>query len=281
MTAEPRITPALLLKAYRHGIFPMAESRDAAEIFWLDPERRGILPIASLRVPSRLRRTVRQNPYRITFDRDFAGVIRRCAAAREKTWINDEIISLYTALHRQGHAHSVEAWQGEALAGGLYGIAQGGAFFGESMFSAERDSSKIALVWLAARLWRQGYSLLDAQFVNDHLKQFGVVEVSRDEYHARLKAALAQDCRFDPAPYSSKEDGISSSAGGAVSPSSRSPAGTGASGSSSTGASAAGSSCGFSGGAASCGLLSGSCSDVNDSGFPDVLLFLQSITQTS
>lgn len=283
-----RLSPELLLRAYCMGVFPMAQGRASGEILWYDPERRGVLPIAGLHVPRRLARTVRQNPFHITFDRDFRGVITACAEARADTWINGEIIEAYAELHRLGFAHSVEAWEGDVLAGGVYGIAIGAAFFGESMFSCRRDASKIALVFLAARLWRQGYALLDTQFVNAHLKQFGVMEIPRDEYRAHLAAALSKDACF----------GISQSSGAASAPSSKEPgscsmggmgeglgAGTGASasapvsglsGAASVSSAAAGSSCALT------GVSSGAFSEENSSeGFADTLAFLHSITQTS
>ena len=145
-----KITPQIILQAYRQGIFPMAESRDGQELGWYDPQMRGILPLDRFHVPKRLVQKIRRTPFRITFNAAFEQVIRSCADARESTWINDEIIALYSELHHQGHAHSVEAWDGATLAGGVYGIAMGSAFFGESMFSVKTDASKIALVYLAA-----------------------------------------------------------------------------------------------------------------------------------
>lgn len=241
------LTPELLLGAYAAGVFPMAEGRHAEGLGWYDPDRRGILPLDSLHVPARLRRTVRARIYDVTFNRDFAAVIRACADARAETWINDDIIALYTETHRRGFAHSVEVRAPEtgALVGGLYGIALGGAFFGESMFSHARDASKTGLVHLAARLRARGFALWDAQFVNPHLLQFGCIEISRAEYQRRLRAALSMtDVRFI-------RRGAYSAAGD----------------------SAAGVS----------GLASaeGSASDEYVSDFADVTDFLQSITQTS
>ena len=192
-----KVTPELLLDAYRAGIFPMAEDRRATDIAWFDPVFRGILPIRGLHVPKRLARTIYRKPYTVTFDTAFERVIRNCADTRQSTWINDDIIALYTTLHKQGHAHSVEAWDGRVLAGGVYGISIGGAFFGESMFSVRTDASKIALVYLVARLWRRGYTLFDTQYVNDHLKQFGVLEIPRAEYRRLLKKALLADADFN------------------------------------------------------------------------------------
>lgn len=192
-----KITPDILLHAYAEGLFPMAESRGAEELHWFDPPLRGILPLDAFHVPRRLREKMRRGPFRLSFDEDFAGVIRACADTRDETWINDEIIALYTALHRAGFAHSAEAWKDGKLAGGVYGVSLGAAFFGESMFSTETDASKIALVHLMERLRARGYALFDTQYVNDHLKQFGVREIPREEYKKLLKAAIAkQDVRF-------------------------------------------------------------------------------------
>ncbi len=185
-----RLTPDIILEAYRAGLFPMAAARHGAELRWYDPDPRGVLPIGGMHVPRRLQQTIRRKPYTITFDRDFAGVIRGCAETRDDTWINDEIIALYTALHAQGHAHSVEAWRGGELVGGVYGIAIGSAFFGESMFSIATDASKIALVYLVAKLWRRSFTLFDTQFINPHLLQFGAHEIARSDYHRRLTAAV-------------------------------------------------------------------------------------------
>ena len=190
------LTPDMVLQAYRAGFFPMAPCRESAEIRWYDPDIRGVLPISGLHVPKRLRRTVKKQAYRITFDGAFAEVMRECASARSDTWINDEIIALYTELYHRGFAHSVEAWKDGHLVGGLYGISLGGAFFGESMFSVASNASKVALVHLVARLWRKGFELLDTQFVNEHLKQFGVYAVPRTEYLERLEKALEKEISF-------------------------------------------------------------------------------------
>jgi leucyl/phenylalanyl-tRNA--protein transferase len=193
------ITPDLMLRAYRAGLFPMAETRRGDRLYWLDPEQRGVLPLDRFHLPRRLRRTVLAGPYAITTNRDFAGVITACAApgtGREDTWINPEIERLFGALHRMGHAHSVEAWLpgegGPQLAGGLYGVALGGAFFGESMFSRARDASKVALVHLVARLRLFGFTLLDAQFQTTHLAQFGCHEVPRQAYKRLLSEAVEE-----------------------------------------------------------------------------------------
>lgn len=191
----PELTPALLLQAYASGVFPMAEGASSAEIFWVDPRRRGVLPLDGLHVPRRLARSFLGGGFEIAVDRDFAAVIAACAD-RPETWINREIAGLYGELHRLGHAHSVEVRQDGALVGGLYGVALGGAFFGESMFSRRRDASKFALVALVARLRAGGFTLLDTQFVTDHLRSLGAIEISRAAYHRELTAALARPARF-------------------------------------------------------------------------------------
>jgi len=196
-----KLTPDLLLRAYAAGIFPMAESADDPEIFWVDPERRGILPLDGCHVPHKLRRTVRHGPFAVRCDTAFSAVVRGCAEStpdRPETWINDEILSLYVDLHARGHAHSVEAWCDGELVGGLYGVALGGAFFGESMFSRATDASKFALVHLVARLIEGGFSLLDTQFTTPHLERFGVIEIPRSEYRQRLAQALTIRARFQP-----------------------------------------------------------------------------------
>jgi leucyl/phenylalanyl-tRNA--protein transferase len=187
------ITPELMLRAYRHGLFPMAETRRGERLYWLDPERRGILPLDRFHLPRRLLRTVLSDRFRVTADADFAAAIAGCATAapgREDTWINSQIEYLFTELHRQGHAHSVECWQDGVMVGGLYGVALGGVFFGESMFSIVRDASKVALVHLVARLRLSGFRLLDTQFVTSHLAQFGAYEMPRDDYKVLLAAAV-------------------------------------------------------------------------------------------
>ena len=191
-----KLTPELILQAYISGIFPMADSRDASDINWYDPELRGLLPIKDLHVPKKLQRTIKKAPYKITFDKAFSDVMTACADVRPDTWINDEIIALYSELHDMGYAHSVEAWQDKKLVGGLYGIAYGGAFFGESMFSTASDASKISLVYLVDRLLHQGFELLDTQFINEHLKQFGAYEIPREKYHKLLSDAIKKDVSF-------------------------------------------------------------------------------------
>ena len=192
-----------LIAAYERGVFPMADARDDERVFLVDPERRGVLPLDDFRVPRRLARTVRADPYVIRTDSDFRGVVAACAEAtsrRPETWINAGIEGLYCELFDLGRAHSVECWRGDELVGGLYGVSLGGAFFGESMFSRARDASKVALVHLVARLRRGGYRLLDAQFTNEHLKQFGLLEISREAYHRQLGAALAAPADFQLLP---------------------------------------------------------------------------------
>jgi leucyl/phenylalanyl-tRNA--protein transferase len=192
---EPAITADLLLAAYANGYFPMARSRHDPELHWFAPQQRGVIPLDRFHVPRSLRKFLKTASYRITVDRAFPDVIRACADTRsdtrEDSWINDDIIALYTELWRQGHAHSVEVWQENALAGGLYGVSLGGAFFGESMFSRAENASKAALVHLVERLKRAGYTLLDTQYVNEHLKQFGVIEVPQANYLRSLETALS------------------------------------------------------------------------------------------
>jgi leucyl/phenylalanyl-tRNA--protein transferase len=198
------ITPDLMLRAYRAGLFPMAETRRGDRLYWLDPELRGVLPLDRFHLPRRLRRTVLSGDFTVTTNHDFPGVIAACAApaeGREDTWINPEIERLFGALHRMGHAHSVEVWLpaagGPALVGGLYGVALGGAFFGESMFSRSRDASKVALVHLVARLRLFGFTLLDAQFQTTHLAQFGCHEVPRQAYKRLLSEAVEEQARWN------------------------------------------------------------------------------------
>ncbi len=189
-----------VLNAYRCGLFPMAQSRTSHDFYWYDPPLRGQLSITKLHVPARLKRTARQSPYQITINQDFEGVIDACATLaddRKETWINDGIRDLFVALHHAGHAHSVEAHdKNGTLVGGLYGLALGGAFMGESMFSRATDASKIALIGLCAQLWKQGFTVLDTQYINDHLTQFGAYEIPRDDYLTQLQAALSHPCSF-------------------------------------------------------------------------------------
>ncbi len=197
------ITPQVLLKAYSCGIFPMAESADDPALYWIEPQHRGVLPIGSSHFPRRLLRTVRSTPLIVKTDTSYEAVIDGCAASRPgrtSTWINKRIRALYRELFQLGHCHTVEVWNGDRLAGGLYGVALKGAFFGESMFSYERDASKIALVHLVARLKAGGFTLLDTQFVTDHLRQFGTIELERDEFQTELEKALEAEADFATLP---------------------------------------------------------------------------------
>ena len=202
-TMHAEITPEVLLRAYACGIFPMAESADDPTLFWVEPEERGVIPLDGLSISSRLARTVRSDRFRVTVDKVFSEVIDGCAEAkpgRDNTWINHRIRTLYTALHAIGHCHSVEVWEGEELAGGLYGVSLGGAFFGESMFHRTRDASKVALVHLVARLIAGGFTLLDTQYVTEHLRSLGAIEISRRRYRTQLDLALLHEGKFDALP---------------------------------------------------------------------------------
>ena len=182
-----------LLRAYANGVFPMGEARDDPRVFLVEPDQRGIFPLDGFHIPTRLRRTVRQEPFEVRVNTAFLAVVDACAApakGREDTWINDPIRRLYAELHARGHAHSVECWQDEVLVGGLYGVTLGSAFFGESMFSHATDASKVALVHLVARLKRGGFTLLDAQFITPHLSQFGAREIPQSAYLRKLAPAL-------------------------------------------------------------------------------------------
>jgi leucyl/phenylalanyl-tRNA--protein transferase len=183
------LTPELLLHGYSIGIFPMADSRAGDEVFWVDPRRRGVLPLDRFRVSRSLGRAMRRTSFTVSLDRDFAGVVSACAD-RDETWINDEIEALYAALFRQGHAHSIEIWDGDRLAGGVYGVTLGGAFFGESMFSRRTNGSKMALAALVLHLRDCGFTLFDTQFLTDHLASLGAVEIPRATYHDLLRKAL-------------------------------------------------------------------------------------------
>lgn len=193
------VTPEILLRAYAAGIFPMAESADDPSLHWIEPHKRGIIPLDGFHLSARLARFARQTVFRVVIDRDFAGVIEACAAPRSiggETWINSHIRRLYGALFESGQCHTVEVYDGDALVGGLYGIALGGAFFGESMFHRARDCSKLALLHLVGRLKAGGFVLLDTQFVTDHLRQFGAEEVPRRRYRQMLEAALGRGGDF-------------------------------------------------------------------------------------
>ena len=193
------LSPDLLLRAYAAGLFPMAESAEDPDLFWIDPDPRGVLPLDRFHLPRRLKRTLRAGHYEVRIDTAFDAVMRGCAEPTEmrpKTWINDEILRLYSALYGRGYAHSVEAWREGELVGGLYGVALRGVFFGESMFSRSSDASKVALVHLVARLVKGGFRLLDTQFVTDHLRRFGAVEIPRADYHRQLERALGVEAYF-------------------------------------------------------------------------------------
>lgn len=193
------VTPDLLLQAYRTGIFPMAERQDDPDIFWVDPRRRGILPLDGFRVSRSLAKRLRRQDYSVTLNTDFSGVIDGCAD-RQETWINAEIRDLYHALHAQGHAHSLEVWMDGTLVGGVYGVAVGAAYCGESMFSRRTDASKIALCWLVDLLNRTGFTLFDTQFLTPHLASLGGKEITRHEYRTMLAAALKQPAEILSAP---------------------------------------------------------------------------------
>jgi leucyl/phenylalanyl-tRNA--protein transferase len=205
---EFQITPDVLLKAYACGIFPMADSADDPDIYWVEPALRGVLPLDAFHIPKRLRRTVRSDRFTVRIDTDFDGVIEGCARSapgRRSTWINGEIHRLFSELFELGHVHTVESWRDGRLVGGLYGLHLGAAFFGESMFSLETDASKVALVHLVGRLRRGGFRLLDTQFVTEHLTRFGVVEIPRSEYHVLLEDALRVYAEFKPYDQDSSE----------------------------------------------------------------------------
>lgn len=189
------ITPELLLKGYANGIFPMAESRDDPDVFWVDPRKRGILPLDAFHISRSLARAMRRSTWTLTADTDFEGVVDGCAD-RADTWINPEIRRLYSALYDSGHAHSIEVWEGTTLVGGVYGVVLGAAFFGESMFSRRTNASKMALAGCVDRLQRGGFSLFDTQFLTDHLASLGAIEVTRARYHALLDAAIDQTADF-------------------------------------------------------------------------------------
>jgi leucyl/phenylalanyl-tRNA---protein transferase len=196
---QVEITPQVLLKAYQCGIFPMAEAADDPALYWIEPQQRGILPLDDFHVPKRLKRTVKQDVFEVRVDHDFDGIIDGCGserAGRDTTWINAKIRKLYGDLYDQGYCHTVETWRDGKLVGGLYGVALEGVFFGESMFSFETDASKVALVHLLARLIGGKFSLLDCQFVTEHLRQFGTVEVDRKAFHKKLERALANPADF-------------------------------------------------------------------------------------
>jgi leucyl/phenylalanyl-tRNA---protein transferase len=206
----------LLMRAYANGIFPMSDARDDPDTFWIEPEQRAILPLEGFRLSKSLAKTIRQDRFEVTADRAFAHVISTCAEAeadRRDTWINPDIEEAFCELHRLGHAHSVECWLDGDLVGGLYGMAMGRAFFGESMFSRATDASKVALAWLVARMKVGGFELLDCQFMTDHLASLGAIEISQEDYLVRLEAALGRD--YQASVVSSPSPSSSSGAAGA------------------------------------------------------------------
>lgn len=250
------ITPQVLLKAYACGIFPMAESADDNALYWIEPERRGILPLDDVHIPKSLARTIRRGGFEVKIDNDFEGVIEGCAApraGRRSTWINGRIRNLYRELFALGHCHTVEVWQDGELVGGLYGVHLGRAFFGESMFSRARDASKIALVYLIARLKYGGFTLLDTQFVTGHLARFGAIEVSRQTFQRLLEEALGTSQGSTPSSGSaSAAGGGAGRAGGAAAAGGGAGARSGAASAASGASGASSSAGGFS--ALSCGL---------------------------
>ncbi len=189
------LTPNLILNAYARGIFPMSEARDDDGLFWVDPEKRGVIPLEGFHISRSLRKKIIQEPFDIRIDTDFVGVIEGCAD-REETWINSEIFAIYMDLFRAGHAHSVEVWRDDQLVGGVYGVTLRAAYFGESMFSRERDASKVALAYLVSRLKAGGFRLFDTQFLTDHLARLGAVEITRARYHEALRDALSAEANF-------------------------------------------------------------------------------------
>jgi len=195
MTDDIALTPDLLLQGYRAGDFPMSETRDSDDVFWVDPKFRGILPLDGFHISRSLRKRLMKAEYRISFNTCFQDVVRGCAA-REETWINDTIFDLYAALFNQGDAVCCEVWQDQTLVGGVYGVTIGGAFFGESMFSTASDASKVALAYLTDRLRLGGFTLFDTQFITDHLATLGAVEIKRSTYHDLLRDALTVDATF-------------------------------------------------------------------------------------
>jgi leucyl/phenylalanyl-tRNA--protein transferase len=197
---EIKLTPEIILRAYSAGIFPMAKSRNETELLWIDPERRGIIPLNGLHISRSLKKKLQNNKFKIKYNTDFNGVITKCAEQnknRGETWINNEIIILYTQLFELGFVQTVECWVEDELVGGLYGISLKGAFFGESMFSRETDASKIALIHLVARLNEDGFTLLDTQFTTEHLISLGAIEISRSSYLKELRNALLIDATFN------------------------------------------------------------------------------------
>jgi leucyl/phenylalanyl-tRNA--protein transferase len=199
MTDPTGLSPEVLLKAYSIGLFPMAESADDPGLFWVEPKERGIIPLDKFHIPKRLARTIRHHPYQVKINTDFEGVIEGCAqrSNRAETWINARIKNLYRALYERGNCHTVECWQDGRLVGGLYGVSLGGAFFGESMFSRAKDASKVALAFLVEHLRERRFTLLDTQFITEHLKQFGAITIPQTEYLKLLDVALKKTAKFN------------------------------------------------------------------------------------
>ena len=210
---DPEITPEILLRAYAMGIFPMADGREDSEIHWIDPRRRGIMPLDSFHLSRSLARRIRHGGFQVTADQDFTGVVKACAM-REETWISQRIQTLYETLHALGHGHSIEVWDGEALVGGVYGVTLGAAFFGESMFSRRTDASKIALAYTVHRLNAGGFRLFDTQFLTPHLASLGGIEIARADYHQRLADAVAQSAAFATEDYPPSLSEVASSFAG-------------------------------------------------------------------
>lgn len=199
MSNQDILTADILLQAYQLGFFPMAESVDSDEIYWYDPDPRGVLPIAAFHIPRRLKDRIKKQDYHIHVDRDFSQTMAKCAEitqTRKESWINQDLLDAYKDLHEKGFAHSVEVWQEDEMVGGIYGVHIGGVFCGESMFSRRRDMSKIALVHLTARLWHCGFEVFDTQFINNHIQQFGAYEISRGAYKKQLSQAVSKPCNF-------------------------------------------------------------------------------------
>jgi leucyl/phenylalanyl-tRNA--protein transferase len=205
---EPLLTPDMLLEAYAAGIFPMAESRGRREVHWVDPARRGVMPLDRFHISRSLRRRIARGGFAIRTDSAFRETVAACAD-RDDTWISQPIFDAYLALHAAGHAHSLEVWEGESLIGGVYGVTLGAAFFGESMFSRRTDASKIALAFLVERLARGGFTLFDTQFLTPHLASLGAIEIARAEYHRRLAEAVGQEADFNRAPATDQLSAIS------------------------------------------------------------------------
>jgi len=201
------LSPELLLHGYSIGVFPMAEHRDDPEVFWVDPKRRGVMPLDKYHISRSLARRMRRGGYHVSIDADFGRVVQACAD-RAETWINGEILTLYKTLHDLGHARSLEVWEGDDLIGGVYGVVLGGAFFGESMFSRRPDASKIALAYLVDRLNQAGFTLFDTQFLTDHLASLGGVEITRAQYHHQLEHAITQTASFALPPIPTAQDVI-------------------------------------------------------------------------